>query len=471
MKRILFTILFGIIASSSLLGQVHFIPNWTGNGVDHMNFYITAATINGIDLEVGDEIGIYDGSNCVGAGVLTETLTGVVYLSIVTSKDDELTPETDGFTLGNPIFYQLWDSSSDTEADIVTPTYPSTTPVFTASGTASAELAGLIYLLQVAPTDINLAYGIGNSSGFNITSENVSWSITGKPDWIDLSNTSGTASESITVTTIEVNPTSSERSASLTIAGNGLSEIVTITQAGAPTLNVTPSSLGLAYTSGSSNTFNITSENTSWNITSDQTWLDVDIATGSGDLTITASSDSDNPTSVERIGTITVIGSSITRTITVTQAGAPSLSVSTPTLGLAYADGSNNSFTITSANLTWIVNGIPSWLNVVPATGSDIQSILVTANSDNPTTSTRIATLSVEGAGLTQTVTVTQAGAHLLEVSTTSLSITYQNSSDAQFNITSENTSWTVSSSQTWLDVSPTSGVKFFSCYGYCNYR
>ena len=79
-----------------------FTPNWSGNGTEHMNFYITSATVNGADMQVGDEIGIFDGDECVGVGVLTEVLTGSNPLSIKASKDDTDTPEIDGYTVGNP---------------------------------------------------------------------------------------------------------------------------------------------------------------------------------------------------------------------------------------------------------------------------------------------------------------------------------------------------------------------------------
>ena len=53
-----------------------------------------------------------------------------------------------------------------------------------------------------------------------------------------------------------------------------------------------------------------------------QTWLTVSPTSGSGDGTLTATYQENTATS-ERIGTITVTGGGITRTVTVTQSAAP----------------------------------------------------------------------------------------------------------------------------------------------------
>ena len=41
-----------------------------------MNFYVSNATLDDVDLQPGDIIGVFDGNLCVGVGVLTEVLTG-----------------------------------------------------------------------------------------------------------------------------------------------------------------------------------------------------------------------------------------------------------------------------------------------------------------------------------------------------------------------------------------------------------
>ena len=70
MKRIflleaLLLINFFLGAIANITKAQHFIPVWTGNGVDHMNFYALSATLDDIDLQPGDEIAVFDGDYCV----------------------------------------------------------------------------------------------------------------------------------------------------------------------------------------------------------------------------------------------------------------------------------------------------------------------------------------------------------------------------------------------------------------------
>lgn len=129
---------FGIVQS-----QTHFVPSWTGNGVDHMNIYVLEATIDGVAMQVGDEIGIFDGDQCVGAGILTEVLGGGAYLSIIVSKDDEETTSADGFTPGNEISFRLWDHADSKEITHLTSSYTSGDGLFAIGGTAAIQLSGI----------------------------------------------------------------------------------------------------------------------------------------------------------------------------------------------------------------------------------------------------------------------------------------------------------------------------------------
>jgi photosystem II stability/assembly factor-like uncharacterized protein len=101
----------------------HFVPVWSGNGMDHMNFYAMLAQINGVDMQPGDEIGIFDGSICVGAGVLTAVLNGTNYFEIRVSRDDPETPAVDGYTTGHLATFKLWDASEQREISDCDVTY------------------------------------------------------------------------------------------------------------------------------------------------------------------------------------------------------------------------------------------------------------------------------------------------------------------------------------------------------------
>ena len=125
------------------MAQVHFVPVWTGNGHDHMNYYITTATIDDQNMQAGDEIGIFDGTHCVGAGILTgEIIEGVNYLALVASKNDALPPEVNGYIPGNTVGIKLWDDSEQLEITSVEVTYISGTDIFSIGGTSSLKAEG-----------------------------------------------------------------------------------------------------------------------------------------------------------------------------------------------------------------------------------------------------------------------------------------------------------------------------------------
>ncbi len=103
----------------------HFIPVWSDNGNNHMNFYALTAKIDGSDLQPGDEIGIFDNTACVGAGILTQILNGEdIYLDIVVSEDDyETSGVIEGYTAGHSATFAVWDASEETEVPATSITY------------------------------------------------------------------------------------------------------------------------------------------------------------------------------------------------------------------------------------------------------------------------------------------------------------------------------------------------------------
>jgi uncharacterized protein (TIGR02145 family) len=153
----------------------HFVPVWwPGYGTDHMNFYALTAKLDGLDLQPGDEIGIFDGDMCVGMGTLIQVLNGTVYLSMVASKDDPDTPAKDGYTQGNSVTYKVWDLSALKEVVVgnAQVTYVSGAGIFSPGTTAVFNLNAITSITQ----DIVL------TAGWNIMS------FAGEPDNMSLSS-------------------------------------------------------------------------------------------------------------------------------------------------------------------------------------------------------------------------------------------------------------------------------------------
>jgi uncharacterized protein (TIGR02145 family) len=93
--------------------EPHFSTVWSGVPNNPMGFYISTATLNSIDLRVGDEIAIFDGEICVGLAQLESEIDEQI--SIFTSADDPDSPEVDGFINGNEVYYRYWDASEQIE--------------------------------------------------------------------------------------------------------------------------------------------------------------------------------------------------------------------------------------------------------------------------------------------------------------------------------------------------------------------
>ena len=264
--------------------------------------------------------------------------------------------------------------------------------------------------LFVSPSDLTVLATANTSGSFTI-SANTSWSIAEEASWLSVSLASGSGNGAITIS-VDENSSTSSRSAVITITATGVATpaTVTVTQnAAAASLIISPASLSLAATAGSTGTFNITS-NISWTILEEASWLTVSRASGSNNdiITVTAVA---NSSAASRSAIITVTGSGVSdQTINVTQAGAAAyLMLSPGNLSLAYSGGSTGTFNITS-NTSWTVTSNQVWLSVSTAAGTNNSSILVTATA-NPSTSQRTATITVSGTGVTsQTVSVTQAG-------------------------------------------------------------
>jgi len=94
-----------------LLASEHFKSVFTGNGTDHMNIHLINLQNTGI--QVGDEIGIFDGNLCVGSATIgvEQLMSGSI--SIPASANDGLNNTKDGFTEGHPISLKLFREAKE----------------------------------------------------------------------------------------------------------------------------------------------------------------------------------------------------------------------------------------------------------------------------------------------------------------------------------------------------------------------
>jgi hypothetical protein len=318
------------------------------------------------------------------------------------------------------------------------------------------DAAGTI--LVINPSNLTIGAIANSTKGFNITS-NIVWTLVSSETWLTANKTNGSNNDTITLTALE-NPSTKIRTATLTISGSGVgNQTITVTQEGAAAvLTVSVNDISIAAPANSTTTFDIKS-NTDWSASSNQTWLNLDKTKGTADSTITLTAEA-NPNVTTRKATITITAAGVPdQTINVTQeAAAAVLSVSATDLTVAAPANSTVSFDLTS-NTNWSVKSNQAWLKSNASGGFGTGNIILTAQ-ENPTSATRKATITISAKGVADiVVTVTQeASVATLSVSSKALTIAATANSIKTFDITS-NTSWTISSSETWLALSNASGT------------
>ncbi len=82
--------------------QTMYFPNFFNNPYSPMNIVVKNIQIDGLDVQNGGEIGIYQGEMCVGSLAVHDSL-----MCIVARMDDPLTEEIDGFTEGKTISFKF----------------------------------------------------------------------------------------------------------------------------------------------------------------------------------------------------------------------------------------------------------------------------------------------------------------------------------------------------------------------------
>lgn len=155
--------------------------------------------------------------------------------------------------------------------------------------------------------------------------------------WCSISPVSGNGNDVITVT-VEPNPITTERKATITVRTKTLQETATvIQQAALPTLSITPTAINPEASAGTYS-INVTS-NIAWNTAveyiTEQGWCTVEPASGTGTGVITVSLTQN--TNSRRSAIITVKSDNIVRNYTLIQHGVPPLEEGITINGITWA--------------------------------------------------------------------------------------------------------------------------------------
>ena len=296
------------------------------------------------------------------------------------------------------------------------------------------------------------------ASSVNVpVTSNVAWTTSSNSTtWCTVSPPNGSSNGTMVVT-YAANTSTSPRTARITVSGSGISRTYDLTQSGgtAPPPSLTLSAnTGTAPVSSGSVNVGVTS-NISWSASSSaSSWCTVPAGniTGNSTLTVTYGA---NTSISPRTATITVTGSDITRTYSLTQSGNAAALTLGASSGTASAGSGSVNVGVTS-NITWSAeSNAASWCTVPSGTVTGNNTLTVTY-TDNASTTSRTARITVTGSGISRTYDLTQSGSTApppsltLSASTGTASVS---SGSVNVGVTS-NISWSASSNASaWCTV------------------
>jgi len=268
---------------------------------------------------------------------------------------------------------------------------------------------------SIQPLSWKPSYGADSTT--LVVTFNKPWEyVSGETSWLTVSKKSGGSevkepdTEEITLNVTENTSASSSRSATLLFRSEEVEVRVSVEQAkhDAYTISINPTSISLENTSGSYKAVTVTA-NQGWTVTGAPEWLGVSKSTGSGNDTVTFTTQSANSGAEARTGTITFRGShSGSATLSVTQVGQGyNLSVN-PTSKTVEGKGGSFDITVTS-NDTWTASSNQTWATV--KTSGNTVTVTVTEYTGD---SARNATISFSGShGTSATCSITQSAAQI----------------------------------------------------------
>lgn len=221
-------------------------------------------------------------------------------------------------------------------------------------------------------------------------------------------------------------------------------------------LHLSTQALSFDATAGNQR-LDVSSMSTSWRFEGMASWLNLSPERGDGDASVTAAatdnqSGDDVRTSVFRFFS-TDEAYSYSRNVSATQRAADPVIELTPTV-LSFTASAGRQQVEVQDNVHWTITVDADWLT---ATASDDHSQIHIVVTENTTQATRNAIVTVQGGGLTRTITVVQAQPATPMAEGAELK--FENDGGSyELSVTSE-VAWTASTSETWIEIQPQSGV------------
>jgi len=245
--------------------------------------------------------------------------------------------------------------------------------------------------LTVSPTAITADYAGGDKiMTVNATGN---WSATSKPDWVTLSQSTGSSGQSTIIVTFAENTGDSARTGSITITDGTRTATVNLTQdyhIVQNYLSSSPSAITYDY-AGGNNYVNINSSG-EWTVTSKPDWITLTMDSGVSGTTILGVSASTN-TSTEsgRTGNVVLSNGSTTLSIPVSQPAKVIQRRINVTPDSLYFDFTGNTkyITVASEENNWSVVSKPDWIVLSQTTGQTGYSMVSVTAPENTGSTTK----------------------------------------------------------------------------------
>ena len=337
--------------------------------------------------------------------------------------------------------------------------------VANSGATAQVRQAGGGGNLSVSPTAITADY-TGGDKVMTVQSDS-SWSVTSKPNWVTLSQSTGNGGQTTIIATLTENTGSTQRTGTITFSDGTRTATVDLTQnyhIVQNYLSATPSSLTWDYVGG--NKFINISSSAEWSATSVPNWVTLDSDTGPSGTTVLSVSASQNwDTTSGRTGTIVFTNGTNNLNYTVAQGAkvvTRKINVTPDTLNYDYT-GNTKYLTVSSEDNSWSAISIPNWIVLSQNSGQTGYTMLGVTAGENQGSSVRTGEIIFSDGNFNVTVSVYQPASSTTKTLTVSpsvqyventggmpiITITYGNRNGDSVNVTSSE-SWVTPSSVFW---------------------
>lgn len=281
--------------------------------------------------------------------------------------------------------------------------------------------------LTVSPTALTADYTGGDK--IMTVSADTTWRVTSKPDWVTLSQTTGSSGQSTIIVTFAENTGDSARTGSITITDRTRTATVNLTQNYHIVQNYltsSPSAITYDYVGG--NTYVNINSSAEWTVTSKPDWITLTMDSGvSGTSILGVSASTNTSTESGRTGNVVLSNGSTTLSIPVSQPAKVIQRRINVTPDSLYFDFTGNTkyITVVSEDNNWSVVSKPDWVVLSQTSGQTGYSLVSVTAPENTGSTTKTGQIIFTDGNFNVSVSVGQPASSTTKTLTLSPSMLY----------------------------------------------